>query len=213
MIILVGGIKGGTGKSTIATNLTVMRANANKSVLLVDADSQKSATDFSRMRSVTKKDNTGYICIQLQNRDVRTEVQKMKNNYDDIFIDTGGRDSNSQRAGLVIADIMLIPFSPRSFDIWTLEPLKKLLEEIQTVNSEIKIYAFINRADPKGSDNQEAEMVLQEEESITYIDTPIGNRKAFANGTAQGLAATEMNPKDKKANNEITKLYQSIFNV
>ena len=38
MIILIGGEKGGTGKTTIATNLSAMRALAGRDVLLVDTD-------------------------------------------------------------------------------------------------------------------------------------------------------------------------------
>ena len=38
MIILIGGEKGGTGKTTIATNLAALRAMAGRDVLLVDTD-------------------------------------------------------------------------------------------------------------------------------------------------------------------------------
>ena len=37
MIITVGGIKGGSGKSTVATNLVVLRSLEGRDVLLVDA--------------------------------------------------------------------------------------------------------------------------------------------------------------------------------
>ena len=35
MIITVGGIKGGSGKTTIATNLAVLRAQSGRDLLLV----------------------------------------------------------------------------------------------------------------------------------------------------------------------------------
>ena len=49
MIITVGGIKGGSGKSTVATNLAVLRARAGRDVLLVDADGQETASDFTAL--------------------------------------------------------------------------------------------------------------------------------------------------------------------
>ena len=39
MIVLIGGEKGGTGKSTIATNLAAYLANRSDDVVLLDADS------------------------------------------------------------------------------------------------------------------------------------------------------------------------------
>ena len=41
MIVLIGGEKGGTGKTTLATNLAQMRAARGHDVLLVDTDKQK----------------------------------------------------------------------------------------------------------------------------------------------------------------------------
>ena len=40
MIVLIGCEKGGTGKTTIATNLAALRALAGRDVLLVDTDPQ-----------------------------------------------------------------------------------------------------------------------------------------------------------------------------
>ena len=38
MIILIGGEKGGTGKTTLATNLAAQRTLTGHDVLLIDAD-------------------------------------------------------------------------------------------------------------------------------------------------------------------------------
>ena len=43
MIVLIGGEKGGTGKSTVATNLAAIHAIVGKEVLLLDTDGQASA--------------------------------------------------------------------------------------------------------------------------------------------------------------------------
>ena len=46
MIIVVGGIKGGSGKTTIATNIAIMRSYEKPNILLVDADDQETSYDF-----------------------------------------------------------------------------------------------------------------------------------------------------------------------
>ena len=51
MIITIGGIKGGVGKSMVAVNLTVIRALEGKKVLLVDADEQGTSGDWADHRT------------------------------------------------------------------------------------------------------------------------------------------------------------------
>ena len=162
MIYTIGGIKGGSGKTTVATNLTVWLSSRGRDVLLVDADDQETATDFTVWRSELTGGNTGYTAIQLSDSAVRTEVLKLEPKYDDIVIDTGGRDTASQRAALTIANLFLLPFIPRSFDIWTLEKVTVLIEEIRPINPELKILAFLNRSDPRGGDNLGASELLSQ---------------------------------------------------
>jgi chromosome partitioning protein len=65
MILVCGGIKGGVGKTTLATNLTVMLAMEGKDVLLVDADDQGTASDFTAVRTETlaEQGGAGYTSI------------------------------------------------------------------------------------------------------------------------------------------------------
>jgi chromosome partitioning protein len=107
MIYTIGGIKGGCGKTTVATNLTILMAAEGRDVLLVDADDQETATDFTAWRNQTTQGNTGYTAIQLTGDAVRTETLKFVSKYDDIVIDTGGRDTTSQRAALTVTDTYL----------------------------------------------------------------------------------------------------------
>src|SRR5437868_13411085 len=109
MIIVVGGIKGGSGKTTVATNLAVIRSKGGADVLLVDADDQETATDFTVLRNERMDGNAGYTSIKLAGPAVRTQTQRLADKYQDIIIDTGGRDTTSQRAALTIADLLLVP--------------------------------------------------------------------------------------------------------
>lgn len=213
MITIVGGTKGGSGKSTIATNLAVMLAAAGRDVLLVDADDQETATDFTAMRNEAKPSGAGYTCVALTGRSVLTEVRRLAPKYQEIIIDTGGRDTVSQRAALAVCDTYLVPFAPRSFDVWTLDKVAALVEEARAINPDFRALAFINRADAQGKENAEAAALLSKTPAIELIPTPIGNRKAFANAASQGLAVTELRPPDTKAVQEIGILFRYLFDI
>jgi chromosome partitioning protein len=211
VIVIAGGIKGGSGKTTVATNLAVIRASEGNDVLLVDADDQETATDFTNLRNEQTATSVRYTGIKLTGAAVRTEILKLKSKYQDIIIDTGGRDTTSQRAALTIADVLLVPFVPRSFDVWTLEKVSALVEEMRTVNPNLQACSFLNRADPRGQDNSDAGDVLQDCPALRYIGLQLGARKAFSNAAAQGMSVTELRHPDSKAVGEIMILYKYIF--
>jgi chromosome partitioning protein len=213
MIITVGGIKGGSGKTTIATNLAVMRAAEGRDVLLIDADDQETASDFTVLRNERTGGNAGYTSIQLAGAAVRSQTLRLADKYQDILIDTGGRDTTSQRAALTIADLLLIPFVPRSFDIWTVQKVAALVNEMKPANANLTAYTFLNRADSRGQDNDEAAEVLKEIDGITFVDVAIGSRKAFSNAAAHGMAVTELRPPDAKASEELLMLYRYVFDI
>lgn len=210
MIVVIGGIKGGTGKTTIATNLAVMRSLQNKKVLLVDADEQKSASMWVNQREVLEIE-TKWTTIQLGGKTLRSQIEKMKSDYDDIIIDVGGRETTSLRAAISIADICLMPFKPRSFDIWTLGDVKALIAEMKPANPNLKVFALINQADAKGSDNEGSMSIIDECGEIKCLSQTIGMRKAFANASSDGLGIIEMKILDKKACQEMKDIHDILY--
>ncbi len=207
MIVVLGGIKGGSGKTTLATNLVVMRAKEGKRVLLIDADEQKSASLWLIQRKV----KANWATSQMFGRNIHSDIEKIQHNYDDIIIDVGGRDTTSQRSALVMADLYIVPFKPRSLDIWTIDDIVKIIEEMKSENENLKCFSIINQGDSIGDDNKQTIGILDEYEEIKRIDVVIGNRKSFANASGEGLGVVEMKKKDSKACEEITKLYNHIY--
>ena len=211
MIITVGGIKGGTGKTTIAVNICIAIALAKKDVLLVDADDQGTATDFSALRAQQGEDLVSYTTIQLSGKSVREQVLRLKDKFDFIVIDTGGRDTTSQRAALSVSDVLFIPLAPRSFDVWTIDLISSLIEEIIVINPSLRAFSFLNRADVRGSENSIAQDILNEKHNISMIPIVISNRKAFSDTCAVGKSVMENPKKNKKAFQEFKELINFIF--
>lgn len=211
MIIVVGGIKGGSGKTTIATNLTVIRASEAIKVLLVDADEQKSATAWSEQREAMKTPSS-WAVIQLSGTSANRQLLKLKDSYDDIIVDVGGRDTTSQRSVLSVADVFLIPFKPRGYDIWTISQVSTLIMEVSAVNPRIKSIAVLSQTDAIGKDNATADEILREWPVFETCPFSIGNRKSFANSSTQGLGVTELKIQDQKATQEIKNLYNYLYN-
>jgi chromosome partitioning protein len=211
VIIVIGGIKGGAGKSTIAVNLAVARAGKHK-VLLVDGDQQKTTTKWLRQRDTeypNRSPNLSYL--RVLGATARDEIAKAAKKHDDTIVDVGGMDSTTQRAALSVADLLLIPVQPRSADLWALEEVCTVINDVLSINPKLKNGAFINRAFAKGSDNNDAMQLIDETSGIDLIPLKIGDRKAFSNSFGEGLTVPEIQPIDRKAVEELQSLYLHCF--
>jgi chromosome partitioning protein len=157
MIVTVGNTKGGVGKTTLAFQLALARALSGRDVLLVDGDRQGSAQTAVAIRAEANR-SPGLACAQFPDGAVlRAQVQRQAGKYDDVVIDAGGRDSAALRAAMVLSDVLLVPFQPRSVDVWALGDIAGLIDEARSLRDGLRSLAVLNAADPGAStDNTEA---------------------------------------------------------
>src|SRR5215212_10896159 len=140
MILTVGNTKGGVGKTTLAVNIAIARALAGRDVLLVDGDEQRTASDFTELRTELLS-AAGYTAVNLQGAALRTQVRQLAPKYEDVVIDVGGRDTGSLRAALTVTETLLIPVQPRSFDIWAVDQMSELVKEAREINENLRAIA------------------------------------------------------------------------
>lgn len=212
MIVTVGNTKGGVGKTTLALNLAVARALAGRDVWLIDGDRQGTAQSAVSLRSEAGI-LPGIACAKYEDGStLRAQFKHQAHRFDDVIIDAGGRDSTALRAALILSDILLIPFQPRSYDVWALADIAQLVEEARAVHDGLRVLTVLNLADPANAsaDNREAAEAVAEF-PFEFIDAPIRRRKAFANAAGQGQSVLEVVPRDVKACHELSKLISNIF--
>lgn len=213
MILTVGNTKGGVGKTTLAVNLAIARALAGRDVWLIDGDRQGTAQTAISIRADAGH-SPGISCATYPDGPtLRAQVQQQSSKFEDIVIDAGGRDSTALRAALVLSDVLLVPFQPRSYDVWALNDIAALVDEARSIRNGLRAYAMLNCADPgeNATDNIEAAEAVADVPQFEYIAAPIRRRKSFANAAGQGLSVLELKPGDKKAKDELNALINILF--
>lgn len=205
MILAVLNTKGGVGKTTVSLNLAAARALEGRDVLAVDGDRQGSLI----AALANREDGPQIVAAHYSEGQIlRQQVTMARERYSDIIIDAGGRDNTALRAALMLADLVLIPFAPRSFDVWALDDMAALLAEARAAR-DIRAFAFLAMADSRGHDNEDAAGSIPD--GIEYLDAPVGRRKSIADAAGRGRGVLEEASRDPKATAEMRRLVAALF--
>lgn len=152
MIILLGGEKGGSGKSCLAQNLAVWLQRKGRDVFLLDVDPQGTTHDWAKERV-----QVGVLPPLTVTRDegnVRQTLLDLKRRCEDIIVDAGGADSQALRSAMTVATHMLIPFRPKRRDLKTLPSVERMVSDGIAVNPDLIVRAVITQAPALPSQGQ-----------------------------------------------------------
>lgn len=213
MIVTVGNTKGGVGKSTLAVQIAIARARDGRDVWLVDADQQGTSQTAIGLRADAGQ-QPSVSCVQFADgKLLRSQVPLQAPKYQDVVIDAGGRDNAALRVALMLSDAVLVPFQPRSVDVWALAAMAEMIDEAQSIKPGLRAYALLNGADPSttSSDNADAAAAAADYPQMIYLKNVIRRRKAFADATGMGLSVEERSPRDAKACAEMLSLVNTLF--
>lgn len=212
MIISFSSIKGGVGKSTMAINMAVIRAAQGRDVILIDADKQASAQQWSMLRA---RDTSLSVmpCVGMQGDTLANQVRAMAGKYQDIVIDAGGWDSVELRAALLVADTVVTPSMPSQFDIFSLSTMDKLVGDARAFNEKLRACVLVNNAPTNPAQTDEADMreYLAEMRNYSTLATTVKARKAYRVCARDGRAVTELTRGDDKAAAEMMALATEIW--
>lgn len=224
MIILIGGTKGGVGKSTLVTNLAIIDINQGNDAVLVDIDPQGSSVMFTATRDEDDEVKRLPCLVKNGEKTFTKELIELDSKYDNVFVDVGGYDSGSMRSALIVAHKLYIPIQPSQMDIWALPRIIRLIKDAQITKADIAAsggrtpdldcHFVLNMVstNPKESDDQDTIEILTQY-NLSTSRASIKSRKAFKRAAAAGLSVTELTGADynPKAVEEIMTLYEEII--
>lgn len=214
MIVLVGGVKGGSGRSTTATNLAVWLAHEGHKFALLDTDKQRSASKWASRRDERRATNAQLpmvFCPEKRGDGVAQFARDLEEQFGIVIIDGGGRDSAELRASMSVADKMIVPMAPSQLDLETLEDLAPVLDQARGFNPSLVPLLVITKAERGRARDEllEAREALADYPGFELSKNVLSYYKVYRTAIAEGVGVVE--EKNMKAKAELQLLAQEIF--
>lgn len=207
MIVALLNQKGGVGKTTLALHLAGAWAERGKRALVVDADPQGSALDWSEQRSREGLPRP-FGVLGLARETLHRELPEIAAGYDRVVIDGPPRVAGIARSALLAADLVLIPATPSPFDSWASAEMLRLLAEARVFRPELAARMLLNRCAARTVIARETAEALADHDP-PVLASRVGQRVAFADTARAGRLVHEV-PAGLIAAQEIAKVVAEI---
>lgn len=197
MIIAFLNQKGGVGKTTLATHLAGELSVAGRSVVMVDADPQGSALDWSQKRAQSSLARI-FSVIGLPRETLHLEIPDLAKRSDDVVIDGPPRVTALTRSAILAADLVVVPVQPSPYDVWASSEVVSLITEARIFKPDLRAIWVVNRAVVRTIIARDVRPALQRH-GLSVLAATISQRVVFAESVASGRLAREIDPRSAAA--------------
>jgi len=192
--------KGGAGKSTLASNISVAAENAGERVFVIDLDPLQSLVKWSKLR--------GQSDIAVEHIPASKLVKSLealeKKGVTLVVIDAPGEDSENLAAAIRAADLCVIPARPNVFDLWASEVTRAKVKEAG------KEYIFLLNQIPPAQQNARVEQGAKALQAMGGLLAPmVSARVDYQEAARHGLGVAELHPSSVAAQ-EMRELWASV---
>ena len=174
--------KGGSGKTTISTNLAVEACLAGKPTMIVDTDPQGSSGTWSDLR---EKPFPEVITTQ-PSRLPREAGRAVQQGFEVIIFDTPGHTDMSMLTAAQLARLVIIPCRPQVFDLASIRMSLDVCRMAQT-----PAVIVFSAAPTRGHRPINTARNLLAHEDVPILPATLRQRTAFAHASSYGLGASE----------------------
>jgi chromosome partitioning protein len=214
MVIAVTNLKGGVGKTTIATNLAVSLAHLGHEVCILDTDlGQQSALDWSGLRC--EQENLPNVTVLgAKARQLNKEVAILREKFDFVIIDGTPQLSELADRTILATDHLLIPLTPSIYDYRGFENFLERFEKVQELKQasggNVEAYVVLNRVVSGTNVSKEIRTAVAEYD-VQILNRQLVNRVAYADAASEGKGVIEF--RDAKAASEMRMLTNEVLKI
>jgi len=192
--------KGGAGKSTLASNISIAAELAGERVFIIDLDPLQSLVKWSKLRGQSD------IAVEhIPAAKVAKALEALeKKGVTLVVIDAPGEDSEIVTAAVRAADLCIIPARPNVFDLWASEVTRVKVKESG------KEYAFLLNQCPPAQQSIRVDQGAKALQAMGALLAPlVSARVDYQEAARHGLGVGELHPSGVAAQ-EMRELWASV---
>ena len=195
-IIAILNSKGGSGKTTLTTNLGGCLHKRGHSVLIVDSDPQGSARDWHEAHP---EGIDLPAVVGIDRPTLHKDIPKIAGTFDYILIDGAAKLEEMTASAVKAADFVLIPVKHSGFDLWAAETLVESIKTRQTLTDGKPEAAFMISCQTQGSKLAREIGNALAEFGLPVLKARTTQRVAYEEAGGAGLTVLDLAGRDKAA--------------
>jgi chromosome partitioning protein len=204
-------VKGGVGRSTIATNLAAV-FSLGEPTALIDCDlPQGTSASWYAVRKAEMPPANLTLATARDYRELVTRAVELSGEHRYLIIDAPPRIAEMTRAIIVMSTLSLVPLGASAAEIWSTADLLQTIEAARHFRADIDARIVWNRYRGNTREALEVSGAAHSELGLTELATRLGYRVAYSEALARGLSVNEW--LDRNAHAEILALAAEVKRI